>query len=95
MALTAKERETELEEADEAPPPPAEIGNGEEEEEEDDGKTYNPKGYPLGWGRGNRFLLGCGKLHGLGMTFDCEICSEATFQGESPAFMTAAQHVSS
>ena len=48
MALTAREREAELEEADEAPPPPPEINTNEEEEEEDDGKIYNPLKLPLG-----------------------------------------------
>ncbi|ORX36512.1 hypothetical protein BD324DRAFT_629158 [Kockovaella imperatae] len=79
MALTAKEREAELEEADEAPPPPAEIEDVEEEED-DDGRIYNPKGYPLGWD-GKPIPTWLWKLHGLGMTFDCEICSEATYQG--------------
>ena len=82
MALTARERETELEEADEAPPPPPENVDGEEEEEDEDGKPYNPKGYPLGWD-GRPIPTWLWKLHGLGMTFDCEICSEATYQGES------------
>lgn len=47
MALTAREREAEMEEQDEAPPPPPEIDN-EEEEEEDDGTIYNPLKLPLG-----------------------------------------------
>ena len=81
MALTSRERETELEEADEAPPPAAEI-EPEEEEDDDDGKPYNPKGYPLGWD-GKPIPTWLWKLHGLGMTFDCEICSEATYQGTS------------
>ena len=63
MALTAREREAELEEADEAPPPPAEINTGEEEEEDDDGKIYNPLKLPLGWdGKPIPFWLY--KLHG-------------------------------
>ena len=50
MALTAREREAELEQADEAAPPPAETqANEDEEEEDDDGKIYNPLKLPLGW----------------------------------------------
>jgi splicing factor 3A subunit 3 len=48
MALTAREREAELEEADEAAPPPPEIKLNEDEEEEDDGTIYNPLKLPLG-----------------------------------------------
>jgi splicing factor 3A subunit 3 len=48
MALTAREREAELEQAEEAAPPPAEINTAEEEEEEDDGTIYNPLKLPLG-----------------------------------------------
>lgn len=70
MALTAREREQELEEQDEAPPP-VEIAP-EEEEEDDDGTIYNPLKLPLGWdGKPIPFWLY--KLHGLGVTFSCEI----------------------
>lgn len=66
MALTARERETELEEAEDAPPPAPVLE--EEEEEEDDGKIYNPLKLPLGWdGKPIPFWLY--KLHGLGMEF--------------------------
>ena len=71
MALTARERETELEEADEAPPPPAEI-TPEEEEEDEDGKIYNPLKLPLGWD-GKPIPYWLYKLHGLGVEFRCEV----------------------
>ena len=79
MALTAREREAELEQADEAPPPPPEI-TPEEEEEEEDGKIYNPLKLPLGWD-GKPIPYWLYKLHGLGVSFSCELCS-ATYQGE-------------
>jgi splicing factor 3A subunit 3 len=81
MALTAREREAELEEAEEAPPPPPEINTtGEEEEEDEDGKIYNPLKLPLGWD-GKPIPYWLYKLHGLGVSFSCEICSEASYQG--------------
>jgi len=74
MALTAREREAELEEADDAAPPAAEM-TPEEDEEEEDGKIYNPLKLPLGWdGKPIPFWLY--KLHGLGVDFRCEVsCS--------------------
>ncbi|EIW66571.1 splicing factor 3A subunit 3 [Tremella mesenterica] len=77
MALTARERETEREEGDEAPPPAPAAE--EEEEEEDDGRVYNPLKLPLGWdGKPIPFWLY--KLHGLGQELPCELCS-TTYQG--------------
>ena len=76
MALTASEREAELEEADEAPPPAAEISN-EEEEEDEDGKIYNPLKLPLGWD-GKPIPYWLFKLHGLGVSYSCQICSDFT-----------------
>ncbi|WRT65712.1 uncharacterized protein IL334_002660 [Kwoniella shivajii] len=73
MALTARERETELVEQEEAPAVPIDLGN-EDEDEEDDGKIYNPLKLPLGFdGKPIPTLY---KLHGLGVTFDCEICQQ-------------------
>ncbi|WWC96929.1 hypothetical protein V866_003804 [Kwoniella sp. B9012] len=78
MALTARERETELEEQEEAPPVPVDLGN-DEAEGEDDEKIYNPLKLPLGHdGRPIPYWLF--KLHGLGVTFECEICQQ-TMQG--------------
>ncbi|WVR03823.1 hypothetical protein IAU60_000819 [Kwoniella sp. DSM 27419] len=76
MALTAREREAEIEEAEEAPVVPVDLGNDEEEEEDDDGKIYNPLKLPLGFdGKPIPFWLW--KLHGLGVTFDCEVCQSS------------------
>lgn len=71
MALTSREREAELEEADEAAPPPAEMTPAEEEED-DDGKIYNPLKLPLGWD-GKPIPYWLYKLHGLGVEFRCEV----------------------
>jgi splicing factor 3A subunit 3 len=49
MALTAREREAELEQTEEAPPPVEPVRAAEDEEEEDDGTIYNPLKLPLGW----------------------------------------------
>ncbi|KAK8861591.1 hypothetical protein IAR55_002414 [Kwoniella newhampshirensis] len=78
MALTSREREAELVEQEEAPPVPVDLGN-EEEEEDDDGKIYNPLKLPLGWD-GKPIPYWLYKLHGLGVTFDCELC-QASYQG--------------
>lgn len=82
MALTAREREAELEEADEAPPPPITAigGAAADDDDDDDGKVYNPLKLPLGWdGKPIPFWLY--KLHGLGVEFKCEICSDYVYMG--------------
>lgn len=78
MALTSREREEELEQQEEQQAPPAETAiDGEDEDEEDeDGKIYNPLKLPLGWdGKPIPFWLY--KLHGLGVSFECELCSDS------------------
>lgn len=82
-ALTAREREAELEEAEDAPPP-IEVSRGvdgeEEDDEDEDGHTYNPLKLPIGWdGKPIPFWLY--KLHGLGVEFKCEICSDYVYMG--------------
>ncbi|WWC87900.1 uncharacterized protein L201_002800 [Kwoniella dendrophila CBS 6074] len=73
MALTAKERETELEEQEEAPPVPVDLDG---EDSEDEGKIYNPLKLPLGHD-GHPIPYWLFKLHGLGVTFECEICQQS------------------
>ncbi|OCF75015.1 splicing factor 3A subunit 3 [Kwoniella mangroviensis CBS 8886] len=75
MALTARERETELEEQEEAPPVPVDLGN-DEDDDEDDEKIYNPLKLPLGFD-GKPIPYWLFKLHGLGVTFECEICQQS------------------
>ena len=80
-ALTAREREAELEEQEEAVPPPAEITSAlEEEDEDDDERIYNPLKLPLGWD-GKPIPYWLYKLHGLGVEFKCEICSDYVYMG--------------
>ena len=78
-ALTARERELELEE----PAPELALTveeGGVEEEEDDDEKIYNPLKLPMGWdGKPIPFWLY--KLHGLGVEYKCEICSDFAYMG--------------
>ena len=76
MALTSREREEELEQQEEQAPLADIAADAEEEEEDEDGKIYNPLKLPLGWdGKPIPFWLY--KLHGLGVTFECELCRES------------------
>ncbi|CAI5443196.1 unnamed protein product [Caenorhabditis angaria] len=52
----------------------------EEEEEEDDGAPYNPKNLPLGWD-GKPIPYWLYKLHGLNLSYSCEICGNQTYKG--------------
>jgi len=81
FSLTARERELELEEAKKpkAPPPPTKNGAHEEEEEEEE-KIYNPLKLPLGWD-GKPIPYWLYKLHGLGVEYRCEICSDHVYMG--------------
>lgn len=57
-----------------------------EEEEDDDGRIYNPLKLPLGWdGKPIPFWLY--KLHGLGVEYKCEICSDFIYMGRSVWFL--------
>lgn len=84
FALTAREREQELLDAstsattataapDSGAAPPAE----DEPEEE---KIYNPLRLPLGWD-GKPIPYWLYKLHGLGVEYRCEICSDHVYMG--------------
>ncbi|PWN34233.1 uncharacterized protein FA14DRAFT_161694 [Meira miltonrushii] len=80
-ALTERERQAE---AEALAAQPSTQGAGEDTQAEDDEdeneKIYNPLKLPLGWdGRPIPFWLY--KLHGLGVEFKCEICSDYVYQG--------------
>ncbi|GAA6001109.1 hypothetical protein JCM5350_000485, partial [Sporobolomyces pararoseus] len=94
-ALTDKERAAEIEEleAREAAEAAAAAAanaasskrkNGEdgdgEDEEDDEGRIYNPLKLPLGWD-GKPIPYWLYKLHGLGVEYKCEICSDHVYQG--------------
>ncbi len=83
FSLTAREREQELlEQAKKKPPPTAKTNadgeNAEEEEEEE--RIYNPLKLPLGWD-GKPIPYWLYKLHGLGVEYRCEICSDHVYMG--------------
>ena len=70
QARTAGERE----ESDE------EISANESDDADDDEVVYNPKNLPLGWD-GKPIPYWLYKLHGLNISYTCEICGNATYKG--------------
>lgn len=91
-ALTDKERAAEIEEleareaaeaaaaaAASAKKKNGEEGDGEDDEDEE-GRIYNPLKLPLGWD-GKPIPYWLYKLHGLGVEYKCEICSDHVYQG--------------
>ncbi|GAA5916436.1 hypothetical protein JCM5296_000056, partial [Sporobolomyces johnsonii] len=90
-ALTDKERAAEIEEleAREAAEAAAAAAaaqvkkteaSGEVDDEDDEGRIYNPLKLPLGWD-GKPIPYWLYKLHGLGVEYKCEICSDHVYQG--------------
>lgn len=82
FSLTAREREQELLEQSKpkaAPAPTANNGEAPEEEEEEE-RIYNPLKLPLGWD-GKPIPYWLYKLHGLGVEYRCEICSDHVYMG--------------
>ena len=80
FSLTAKEREAELSEKPAAAPPSTANGDEAKEEEEEEERIYNPLKLPLGWdGKPIHYWLY--KLHGLGVEYRCEICSDHVYMG--------------
>ncbi|BET01260.1 unnamed protein product [Nesidiocoris tenuis] len=51
-----------------------------ENEDDDDGVPYNPKNLPLGWD-GKPIPYWLYKLHGLNISYNCEICGNFTYKG--------------
>ncbi|KAJ9128169.1 hypothetical protein QFC24_000461 [Naganishia onofrii] len=76
-ALTAREREQEVEDAMEETKAAADDAV---EDEDDDGRIYNPLKLPLGWD-GKPIPYWLYKLHGLGVEYRCEICSDYVYMG--------------
>lgn len=79
FSLTAREREQELLEQPKPPLHSATKENGGEEEEEEE-RIYNPLKLPLGWD-GKPIPYWLYKLHGLGVEYRCEICSDHVYMG--------------
>ncbi|GJE84243.1 RNA splicing factor PRP9 [Phanerochaete sordida] len=81
FSLTAREREQELLEQSKPKAPvaaPTTTEGAEEEEEEE--RIYNPLKLPLGWD-GKPIPYWLYKLHGLGVEYRCEICSDHVYMG--------------
>jgi len=57
-----------------------EVSEEEPEEEPDDDIPYNPKNLPLGWD-GKPIPYWLYKLHGLNISYNCEICGNYTYKG--------------
>jgi splicing factor 3A subunit 3 len=80
FSLTAREREQELLEQSKPAPPPTAAKEGAAEEEEEEERIYNPLKLPLGWD-GKPIPYWLYKLHGLGVEYKCEICSDHVYMG--------------
>jgi len=80
FSLTAREREQELLEQSKPPVVPTNNGDGAGEEEEEEERIYNPLKLPLGWD-GKPIPYWLYKLHGLGVEYRCEICSDHVYMG--------------
>ena len=81
FSLTAKEREQEILEAQKPPALPPTTGTeGGAEEEEEEERIYNPLKLPMGWD-GKPIPYWLYKLHGLGVEYRCEICSDHVYMG--------------
>eukprot|EP00040_Diaphanoeca_grandis_P021742 m.116092 g.116092 ORF g.116092 m.116092 type:complete len:513 (-) comp28477_c0_seq2:125-1663(-) len=57
-----------------------EIDFDEDEEEDDEDAPYNPKKLPLGWD-GKPIPYWLYKLHGLNVSYSCEICGDEVYKG--------------
>lgn len=93
-ALTDKERQQEIEEYEEREAKErleaerqAELSahgvtatEAAEEEDDDEARIYNPLKLPLGWD-GKPIPYWLYKLHGLGVEYKCEICSDFVYMG--------------
>ncbi|KAI8454598.1 hypothetical protein BY996DRAFT_4581731 [Phakopsora pachyrhizi] len=55
-------------------------GGGEEDDDDDESRVYNPLKLPLGWD-GKPIPYWLYKLHGLGVEYKCEICSDFIYMG--------------
>lgn len=58
----------------------AEISESDVEDDDADDVPYNPKNLPLGWD-GKPIPYWLYKLHGLNISYNCEICGNYTYKG--------------
>ena len=54
--------------------------SGDDDSDDDDDVPYNPKNLPLGWD-GKPIPYWLYKLHGLNISYTCEICGNYTYRG--------------
>jgi len=82
FSLTAREREQELLEQSKPTSQPnnASGENGQADDDEEEERIYNPLKLPLGWD-GKPIPYWLYKLHGLGVEYRCEICSDHVYMG--------------
>jgi len=57
-----------------------EVSEDDGEDDDDDDIPYNPKNLPLGWD-GKPIPYWLYKLHGLNISYKCEICGNQTYKG--------------
>lgn len=58
----------------------AEMSESDNDEDDNDDVPYNPKNLPLGWD-GKPIPYWLYKLHGLNISYSCEICGNFTYKG--------------
>ena len=87
FSLTAREREQELLEQAKPPPAPTNTSGDAAAEEEEEERIYNPLKLPLGWD-GKPIPYWLYKLHGLGVEYRCEICSDHVYMGRYNNFIS-------
>ena len=63
-----------------------EVSEEEPEEEPDDDIPYNPKNLPLGWD-GKPIPYWLYKLHGLNISYNCEICGNYTYKVDIKGYL--------
>lgn len=83
FSLTAREREQELIDQAKKPVQAPAKANGEDgaaDEDEEEERIYNPLKLPMGWD-GKPIPYWLYKLHGLGVEYRCEICSDHVYMG--------------
>ena len=76
-----------MEQTNPTAPQPAATAEGAAEEEEEEERIYNPLKLPLGWD-GKPIPYWLYKLHGLGVEYRCEICSDHVYMGRYGSYMS-------
>ena len=80
FSLTSRERQAELIEKPSVAASPVNVTENTVFEEVEEEHIYNPLKLPLGWD-GKPIPYWLYKLHGLGVEYRCEICSDYVYMG--------------